>query len=271
MRLQQRKRRKKWIWILLVLLLAGGGGYMAYQALMPWYERGDVIVHGCGVINGVYGSNSKEALDVSIELKQKIIEVDFAYTTDGVLVCTHKWEASGGNKQKLSEFLATKTEGGYTPLTAKDAIETMADCRDTYMIVDTKEEDVAQVYQDLYQTCLDTGNKKFLRRMVPQIYSEDEYDAVAAIYDFPQWIFTTYKLKLKLPEQYREVAFFCQSKGIDVVTVPVYRLNDAVVSVINEYDLRCFTHTVNTLTEFETWKSFGVGGVYSDAILNPRE
>lgn len=270
MRTQQRRRRKKWIWILL-LLLAGGGGYIVYQTMLPWYERGNVIVHGCGVINGVYGSNSKEALNVSIELRQKIIEVDFAYTTDGVLVCTHKWEASGGSKQKLSDFLATKTEGGYTPLTAKEAIEIMAAGRGVYMIVDTKEEDVVRVYRDLYQTCLDTGNKSFLKRMVPQIYSEDEYDAVAEIYDFPQWIFTTYKLKLKLPEQYREVAFFCQSKGIDVVTVPVYRLNDAVVAVINEYDLRCFTHTVNTLTEFETWKASGVMGVYSDAILNHSE
>lgn len=271
MRIQQRKGRKKWIWILLVLLAAGSGGYILYQTLVPWYERGDVIIHGCGVINGIYGSNSREALEISIELKQKIIEVDFAYTTDGVLVCTHKWEASGGSKQNLSDFLATKTEGGYTPLTAKEAIEIMADGRDIYMVVDTKEEDVVRVYQDLYQTCIDTENEKFLKRMVPQIYSEDEYDAVEAIYDFPQWIFTTYKLKLKLPEQYREVAFFCQSKGIDVVTVPVYRLNDAIVSVINEYDLHCFTHTVNTVDEFETWKVSGVGGVYSDTLLNPRK
>ncbi len=271
MRVRNRRGRKKWIWIILLLLLAGSGGYIVYQMWMPWYDKGNVIIHGCGVINGVYGSNSKEALDVSIELRQKIIEVDFAYTTDDVLVCTHKWEASGGIRQNLADFLATKTEGGYTSLTAKEAVETMAEGKGVYMIVDTKEEDVARVYQELYQICIDTGNEKFLKRMVPQIYSEDEYDAVAAIYDFPQWIFTTYKLKLKLPEQYREVAFFCQSKGIDVVTVPIWRLNDAVVSVINEYDLRCFTHTVNTIDEFETLKASGVGGVYSDTLLNLRE
>lgn len=73
-----------------------------------------------------YG-NSKEAIDDSIKLGFKVIEVDVALTADGQPVLTHwfrpNYEIQFDRRPTLQEFLATPVNGRFTPLSLKQLFE----------------------------------------------------------------------------------------------------------------------------------------------------
>lgn len=55
-----------------------------------WYASGGRYVsHACGGINRTAYTNSREALQRQLNKGTKKIEIDFSYTTDGILVCYH--------------------------------------------------------------------------------------------------------------------------------------------------------------------------------------
>lgn len=63
-----------------------------------WFEDYKVISHALGGIDGKDYTNSFEALQYSYEQGQRVVEADFLFTSDDVLVLRHYWKDNLGRK-----------------------------------------------------------------------------------------------------------------------------------------------------------------------------
>lgn len=91
-------------------------------------EEQSYIAHAGGEIDGYTYTNSKEAVEHSIECGMKYIELDLLLTSDSSLVAAHSW--ADYNKMvgvenldsipTLEQFQQSKLLGKYTPLTFAD-------------------------------------------------------------------------------------------------------------------------------------------------------
>ena len=72
--------------------------------------------------------NSKEAIERMMQLPVDVLEVDVCFTADGVPVLTHNFEPDGElafpeGKPTVEQFLKTKINGQWTPLTFEGFVE----------------------------------------------------------------------------------------------------------------------------------------------------
>lgn len=234
-----------------------------------WYDN-DRIAHACGGIDSVDYTNSREALQNALDKNIKLIEVDFRFTSDNRLVCLHKWtNIKKKEPVEYKYFKSYKIKGKYHTLTAEELLRTLAKYKDVYLIVDFKNEDIVDIYKEIDRLCLSLGRKgRLLRnRIIPQLYKDEQYDELKKIYDYKQWIYTTYKQHPELND-YRRIASFCKKNGIQVVTVPAKKINDGIIHILKENDLHVATHTINKASVYNELKKRGVDIIYTDYLLD---
>lgn len=226
-----------------------------------WYKESTKITHAAGQINGLNVTNTREALEKSLQ-KKKVIEMDFNFTSDGVLVCKHDW--GGVGQQTLEVFQQTLVGETLHGITAEEVIGLLHGTG-TYLVVDAKA-NVEQVYTELVRISTELGYVDVLKHIIPQIYSKSEYKTVNNIYQFKDWIFTVYRLKPKTIKEYKSIAKFCKKNGIKVVTMPVKYAKAERIAVLKKYGLLCFVHTVNDKKKWKKLKKLGVYGIYTDSL-----
>lgn len=231
-----------------------------------------VIRHACGGIDGMAYTNSKEALEQSILSGCGAVEIDFRFSSDGVLVCAHDWDDIGLKKApKAKAFKNHKINGIYTTMTAETALKKLAGTK-IFLIVDTKEKDTASVYKEIDRILSSIkGGTKYKKKVVPQIYSQDEYDILNEIYSYKRWILTLYKLKPGSAAEYKELAEFCKEKGIRTVTIPKNKVTAKRVSYFTDKGIRVATHTVNGEEEWSRLEGLGVAVFYTDFGRNATD
>ncbi|MCR5332030.1 MAG: hypothetical protein K6E62_12730 [Lachnospiraceae bacterium] len=224
-----------------------------------------VIRHACGGIDGTAYTNSKEALENSIMSGCGAVEIDFRFTKDGVLVCAHEWDDIGlESVPKAAKFEKYRINGLYTPMTAETALKILAGTK-CFLIIDTKEKDTLSVYREIDRILSQiSGGEQLKERLVPQIYAQEEYEQLKAVYEYRNWIFTTYKLKLKKNSQFKELAAFLKEKGIKTVTIPKEYVTEARIEYFTKKKIRVATHTVNDAEEWDAMTEMGVDIIYTD-------
>ena len=77
------------------------------------------IVHACGGFNGIRHANCEESLVEAIESGKKVIEIDFMFTSDDVLICEHGFVGYGKQVLSYDEFLRRKPMEEGTAMTAR--------------------------------------------------------------------------------------------------------------------------------------------------------
>ena len=91
---------------------------IGYKSLLDnegaWYMSSKIIPHAMGGIDGCVYTNSKEALEETLNNGFNIVEADVNLTLDGIPVLSHAICA-----MKIDEFIAHKIDGKYTPLSLK--------------------------------------------------------------------------------------------------------------------------------------------------------
>ena len=231
-----------------------------------------IIRHACGGIDGMAYTNSKEALEQSILSGCGAVEIDFRFSSDGVLVCAHDWDDIGLKKApKAKAFKNHKINGIFTTMTAETALKKLAGTK-IFLIVDTKEKDTASVYKEIDRILSSIkGGTKYKKKIVPQIYSQDEYDILNEIYSYKRWILTLYKLKPSSAAEYKELAEFCMEKGIKTVTIPKNKVTAKRVSYFTDKGIRVATHTVNGEEEWSRLEGLGVAVFYTDFGRNATD
>ena len=242
-----------------------------------WQSKNPLIAHALGEADGKIETNSKEAFLTSWQNGFRAVEADFTYTSDGVLVVRHDFEADGSYyrleiepKGKLvmdsKTYAATPAVYEQTPMTAVDLLYLMQEYSDMYLVTDTKTTDKAQVqkqFQDLVNIANNIGAPEVLQRIIPQIYNKEMLSWIKEIYPFENWIFTLY---LYTNPNYDDIASFCAANGIDTVTIHVDRATKGNIGKLKAKGLKVYAHTVNRYRKLQDVLQAGADGVYTDRI-----
>nr|WP_294682028.1 phosphatidylinositol-specific phospholipase C/glycerophosphodiester phosphodiesterase family protein [uncultured Anaerotignum sp.] len=242
-----------------------------------WQSKNPLIAHALGEADGKIETNSKEAFLTSWQNGFRAVEADFTYTSDGVLVVRHDFEADGSYyrleiepKGKLvmdsKTYAATPAVYEQTPMTAVDLLYLMQEYSDMYLVTDTKTTDKAQVqrqFRDLVNIANNIGAPEVLQRIIPQIYNEEMLSWIKEIYPFENWIFTLY---LYTNPNYDDIASFCAANGIDTVTIHVDRATKDNIGKLKAKGLKVYAHTINRYRKLQDVLQAGADGVYTDRI-----
>ena len=229
------------------------------------------IAHACGGIDGTTYTNSREAFISNYELGHRVFEIDFNLSDDGILIASHDedtWRRlTGSDLPYTSEhFNQLPLLNGYSSLSCSDVVELMAAHPDVYVVTDTKattQNEVMLAFSQLVH-CAQKSHPEVLKRIIPQIYSEEMLPWISSIYPFRSVIFTLYQLRWT-PDS---ILNFCMNSGIRFITMPADQLTEDVLRLFDTLDIQVAVHTINDKTEANTFFDMGVDMIYTDFLIN---
>lgn len=243
-----------------------------------WAQNTSFIAHAGGGIDGSVYTNSREAWDNSLKEGFRVLEADFAFTTDGKLVSVHDWtkgffkkylgiDKPDSDPMSYSEFMNLKLCGKYTPLSFEDVARIMKKHTDVYLVLDFKDYDAASMTSE-YKALVDEASKvdsSVLDRMIPQIYNEESYDAVMSVYQWKSLIYTLYQLPNPLDTI--EILQFSYSHDIDVITTDLDHGNDMFWHELSDRGIMSYLHTGGFNDVPLDVLQRGAKGIYSNFVL----
>lgn len=255
---------------------------MAVSAVQPafaadWQSGNRLIAHAFGEVDNKIETNSKEAFINAWENGFRVVEGDFTYTSDGVLVLRHDFEKDGSYARldiptagdvvmDSQTFTDTPIIFTQTPLRAVDLMYLMAEYPDMYLVTDTKDTDkvtVQRQFRDIVNIAKNIGHPEVLDRVIPQLYNKGMIDWIREIHPFENWIFTLY---LYNNPDYADIAAFCKTKGIQTVTLHIDRATKENVGKLKAKGLKVYAHTTNRYLTMKKMVDIGVDGIYTDRI-----
>lgn len=232
---------------------------------IPWYESGRLIYHAGGAVGEMTYTNSKEAVEKTLADGNRLLEMDFLFTSDGHLVCLHEWKNFLGMTQPctLERFLSMKIFHKFTTISAETFISYMRQYPDMYLIIDTKEQSMAEVVGELLRLC--DYEKSVADRFVIQLYDRGIKAQIMELYPFgaDNFLFTAYKFGA---DRIANIKNLCLEEDIRIVTVPYGSWNQATVQQFNDAGFYVFEHTVNFTGMTDNALARGVYGFYTDSL-----
>lgn len=266
---------KKCIWgfliliLLILLILILLFFFYKFNNKEQWYTNNPLIGHALYGIDQIDYTNSKEALDLAYANNIRVVEADFLLTTDKKLVLKHYWE---DNKiSSYSNFMLEKINDKYTPMDINMLLDYMEKYQDLYVVIDTKENEysgsISSIYKQIVVACQER-NPKLLERFIAQVYSFEEYDEIKNIYNFSNYIFSTYKLQEIFP---RQIVYFSLINNIRVIAVPTDQLEKNLFSkedieLIKSKNIKLYVYTVNDENDYNKLLAEGIDGIYTDYL-----
>lgn len=233
-----------------------------------WFVEHPLIYHAGGEIDGSTYTNSVEAVEKTLSEGKNFIEIDFRYTSDNVLVCAHAWENVYLEEYcpTLEEYLSSKVQGKFTPLTAEHLMDIMRQHPEMYLVTDIKDVDICIAISDL--VALAEEDPAILDRLIIQLYTGREKSAIREIYPFDddQFLFTIYNWG----NWQLEVAQICNQENISVITLPYGEMSDENAALMRELGFTVYEHTVNRADEANLSLARGISGFYTD-MLSPED
>ncbi|WP_026509393.1 glycerophosphodiester phosphodiesterase family protein [Butyrivibrio sp. LC3010] len=240
-------------------------------AMRELFAQNKYIIHACGMISDSDGiqydyTNSKEALENSYNKGNRIIEIDFHYTNDNVLVCGHAWgdlyldgkQMTPGEAPSFSDFLKCKVQDKFTVMTFDDVAAFMTQHEDMIVVTDTKETDI-ETYK-----MIASKYPNLINRFVIQIYHANEYDDINKV-GFPYIIYTLYETE----DQERTKSELLKASKKPLIGFTFHtELADTpeFMDIIKETDTPLFVHTVNEDANIEKYLKNGISAIYTDRV-----
>ena len=161
----------------------------------------EYVIHAGGGLDGKAYLNSKEGFTYYVQNDYKYIELDFLYTSDNEIVCSHYFEGlknfDKNNKPSLFQFENSLIYNKYTGITANWLIEQLKIYDDITIIFDTKEKDSILILEELSNML--AKNDIDFNSFIIQIYSEQNYNEIKANTNikFARFWYTNYKSNYK--------------------------------------------------------------------------
>ena len=240
---------------------------------IQWYEESCLIAHALGNAGEYRYTNTRDALEESISEGFRVIEVDLAKTSDGEVVCRHNWKKDtfdvsyDGRIPDLATFEREKYFGTLTTLTARGLLEIWAEHPELYFITDVKQDentDLPEIMGKLVELAREMGLEKLLDRLIVQLYNEEDYDKINAIYPMKHWLFTFYQLP-KTTEAEEAAAKYSKEMNFGAFTVPVkWKKTGYFVGLAADFKLDLFVHVVDEPGEIRKYMKKGIYGFYTD-------
>lgn len=239
-----------------------------------------IVAHALGSIDGHRATNSFEAMAVNYtKNNMRVFEADMILTSDDRLVLRHDWlaylynllgQTSSKGKESVpltyQEFMSLYSFGKYEPMDIDALVSVLDKHKDIFVITDTKYTDPETISKQ-FRILVDSVSKvdsSIIDRLVIQIYNQQMYDLVIDIYPFKNIIYAVYA---NLDSQ-NQIIEFCKEKGIEVVAIPIEKVNPQFIERLNENDIKVYVHTVNIEEEKDNYKNMGAWGIYSDYLTD---
>lgn len=241
--------------------------------------HGDMLVsHAFGEIDGYSYTNSLEAFESNYAKGHRTFEVDLYLTKDDKVVLTHDWEHAAAIQKQAwtekmppteNEFKSAKIYHNLTPLTYIELLQLMREHSDIRIITDTKYVDKEHVdiqFHYMADTAISLGMEDVLDRLIIQIYNEEMYEMVHAVYPFRSYIFTLYQRWCGDREELKEICRWCAKKEIDVITMFVHFYAADCRQIADQYGIVIYVHTENDVLKAKTILETGIRGIYTDSL-----
>lgn len=274
-----RNRKLRWA----LLIAAGVVAVAMFSRALPlraqWFEKYNLVAHAGGTSpSGHTYSNSLEAFEHNYEQGHRVFEGDLCLTSDGILVLEHDWGRyyikigveNTGKPVTYAEFMLSKFYGTETPMDITSLIDVMIKYPDMYFMTDFKnghdENSVKSGFRQIVQAAENAGRIDVLDRFIIQNHNNLFKHWVDSIYEFKNYVYTWYSIGVvedRLPEN---MAKYCDSEGIPVITMWHYMPDDTWFEYTHKYNLKIFIHTVNDIDYAKDWLASGVAGIYTDDI-----
>jgi len=152
------------------------------------------VMHASGGYEGQKYLNSVESFDYHISQGNTLFEIDFLYTSDGQIVCSHGFENIGGyslsNKPTYEQFKQSLVNGKYKPLLIDHIVKKIKINPQVKIIFDSKESDKVKIFSELYDILLEQGFNP-ARNLILQIYNYQDY-LILKDYKVKEFWFTNY-------------------------------------------------------------------------------
>lgn len=220
------------------------------------------ISHAGGRIKNETYTNTKEALEISLDKGLNYIEVDISKTYDNKYVLLHGWSYiarffpdSEKRWYSYDEFLNLKMINNWTQMSLEDVVIWLLSNEGVYIITDTKDNNIEML------SYISRRYKSILPRVIPQIYSIDEYDEVKAL-GFSNIIFTLYRINDSDEKILKDVL----TKDLFAVTMPIERVKSGLAKKLDKYNIFTYSHTINNIKTVNELKDLGVDGFYTDDL-----
>lgn len=220
--------------------------------------EGLLIAHGGGNIHGYNYTNSKEALEASLDHGYDLIELDLRKTMDGNIFAVHEWQdfslnsdCHNGQNLPLRELMQCRVNGRYHPLDAQE-INTALRSNPKLFIVTDKIRDFSLLLRSI----------PFPSRLLVEVFSVKDYlRACQQGILYPM-------LCLDGVEDLRNFDRFLKKGTISIVTMPVELLLKAEEDCrkIHERGVNIFVFTTNDPQLISIHLGKNVSGFYTDSI-----
>lgn len=228
------------------------------------------IIHAAGEIDGYTTTNSLEALEKSYADGNRLIEIDFNFTSNLYAVCVHDWNYAimpGYDKEKakrptVKQYRETKIYGKFTPLELDSLVDYLASHEDLYIITDCKE------YNMVLARKIKEEHPKFMDRFIMQVYSEKDYKEISA-FGYNKIIFTLYDLDWKTKTDTEYLVNFAKEHPVFAYTFPHELCDiDGYVENMLKSGVPLFIHTVNDKELQQKYFDMGITGIYTDNTIH---
>lgn len=243
-----------------------------------WVKNNKYIAHAMGGIDKRVYTNSLEAFEKNYDLGYRVFEIDLSLTSDNEIVLLHAWNKDGLKKLGLptswsekhptfKEFMNTKINGMYTPLSFRDVCNLMKKYDDVKFVIDVKGD--INSCKSIYMKAINIASqvdKSIKDRFIPQIYKEEMLDDIMSAYDFKSIIYSLYKQEIL---KAKDVIDFAYENGVKVVVMDYTKLKFSFVKELNQRGIYVYANTYNDTEKVKKLENMGVKGIYSD-FINPK-
>ncbi|GMC02836.1 hypothetical protein K5E_21390 [Enterococcus thailandicus] len=244
-----------------------------------------LIAHGGGALEvkaDYYSTvtNAIEAFNQNYHNGLRWFEIDFSLTSDNKIIGRHDWhhylyENYLGqvdpveNDQPLSYTEAKNLEiyRKYHAATAKTIVDFLVKHTDARIIIDTKNqetEEYLQILEEINKSC--DVNKEVLSRIIPQIYTTDQYEPVSKLGYYENLLLTLYSNNETNPQI---IDFVKNNKKIIAVAFgqdAYYQRKDLIVP-IHELGKEVFIFSVDKSSDATRYFNEGIDGIYTNFLI----
>ena len=209
------------------------------------------IAHGAGGFNQQAVTNSIEAIESNKD-KFDLFEIDFNFTKDNRLVCTHDLD----KESTYQDFINHRSKNrNFTPMVFEELTEWLDKNPTKSIVTDVKDDNLKAL------TYIKEHYKEYASRVIPQIYCIEEYEPVKKL-GYKNIIFTLYR------NGNSDATIVSSIRGKDLYAVTIYKGRAPfLATAITELGIPVYAHTVNSNEVFDFLReNYGVTEIYTDFL-----
>lgn len=261
------------------------------SAVRSDYDRYGVLAHEMGPTPQRDGyTSSLEAFNHNFERGFRVFEADFVRLADGSALAAHDgFEEAFGLTRPFDQVTRTDMASrqlhvnghAYTPLFSDDVVRLMREHPDIYVVLDTKDSDVAIFARFLRDA---GGDPAVMERVIPHIYDQGQLNAVQDLYPVHSYMVALYRSQYYGRLDDNEVVALVRANRAPGVMMwsgvrnPLLslganmaqrrRYTDAFAGRLEANGAVVFVHSISAVREARAFKAKGVG-IYSSAPFPP--